>query len=116
MNTARSDATVMDFESVEMEDEGYADMAEDVAPATRRRMSENDVIINTAIQQAERLLTQAKPEQALSVLRQALQLEANNPFLKAKIWRTKAKAFDALGHATEAKQARQTAAKLDPAG
>jgi hypothetical protein len=115
MNTARNDATVMDFESVEMEEESYAETAEDVAPAARSRMSENDVIINAAIQQAERLLTQGKPTQALSVLDQALQLEANNPFLQAKVWRTKAKAFDALGDATEAKQARKTAAKLDPA-
>ena len=116
MDTAKKDATVMDFESVEMEVGVLEEQPQGMyAPATRSRMSENDVIINAAIHRAEQFLTQGKPAEALSLLESALQLEASNPFLKAKVWRTKAKAFDGLGHEKEAKQARQTAAKLDPA-
>ncbi|MGB0637917.1 MAG: hypothetical protein ACPGTU_01210 [Myxococcota bacterium] len=116
MDTAKKDATVMDFEAVEMEVGVLEEQPQGMyAPATRSRMSENDVIINAAIHRAEQFLTQGKPAEALSLLESALQLEASNPFLKAKVWRTKAKAFDGLGHEKEAKQARQTAAKLDPA-
>ncbi|MAY81406.1 MAG: hypothetical protein CL930_11555 [Deltaproteobacteria bacterium] len=111
---AKKDTTTMDFESVEVEEEAL-EMEGEAPGETRSRMSKNDAIVKGAIQRAEALLEQGKPTQALASLERALLLEVNNPFLKAKVWRTKAKAFDALGHATEAKQARKTAAKLDPA-
>ena len=79
------------------------------------RMSKTDIAINTAIERAEQLLKDGQAHQALKMLDQALLLEADNPFLKARLWRSKARVLDALGHETEAQQARKTAAKLDPA-
>jgi tetratricopeptide (TPR) repeat protein len=118
MAAAKKETTSIDFDSVEVEDDlekELVEMAEEEPPVARSRMSGNDVIVQAAIQRAKSLLVQDKPTEALATLEQALLLDTNNPFLKAKVWRTKAKALDALGHATEAKQARETAAKLDPA-
>jgi len=67
-----------------------------------------------AVQQARNLLDSGQADRALRAVESALKQSGLVPITAARLWRLKAEIFTHLGRSDDAKEARETAAKLDP--
>jgi hypothetical protein len=96
----------------EFADEMASPAEEDAEPTARPLRL--DPQIGTLERQAEADQAAGKLDEALRSLELALALPTLNRFDTARIWRRKAVVLALMGRETDAKHARETAAKLDP--
>ena len=66
------------------------------------------------IQRARTLLESGQTNRALRAVESGLKQSGIDPITAARLWRLKAEILTAMGRSTDAQQARETAAKLDP--
>ena len=103
--------------------EEYADSKNDPVPPARQRanapqatarplrLQPNLVLLE---QQSKQALNDGRFDDALEAIESALALPERTRFDTARLWRTKAKILTQMGRETDAKLARETAAKIDP--